>query len=601
LESTGSFGVAITRAIQGIGQPKVFPLALLALCFACPAAYAQTNEWTWINGPQTPHLAVYGTLGTPAANNLPGNRASSVGWTDSKGNLWLFGGFGFDANSQLDDLNDLWMFNPSTNQWAWMGGSNLIDGVGVSGTKGTPAAGNIPWARDGAASWIDAKGNFWLFGGVLEGHDFFNDLWEFNPATNQWAWMGGSVISGINCPTYNCGQNGVYGKLGTAAAGNTPGSRTSAVTWTDSHGNLWLFGGYGFDSTGVWGFLNDLWELNPATGQWTWMAGNNTIQSCVGDCGQPGVYGALGVPAAGNTPGGRDSATGWSDSNGNLWLLGGAGFDSVDTEGILNDLWEFNTTSNTWAWMGGSSTYPTSCPGYGTCGTPGVYGALGTAATGNIPGARNGGTGWTDSNGNLWLFGGNGVDSAGKGGFLNDFWEFNPATGQWAWMGGSSTVTCASSYCGQTGVYGTLQTAALGNIPSGRRFATSWIDTKGNLWLFGGAGIYQTGGYDYLQDLWKYQLDTGGLPAAATPTFTPGSGTLTTPQTVAIDDTTPGATISYLINGGLPTVYTTPIPVLSSETIEAIAGASGYANSAIATATLWAVGRVWNAGSSRCR
>jgi N-acetylneuraminic acid mutarotase len=111
-------------------------------------------------------------LGTPAANNLPGNRASSVGWTDSKGNLWLFGGFGFDANSQLDDLNDLWMFNPSTNQWAWMGGSNLIDGVGLSGTKGTPAAGNIPWARDGAASWIDAKGNFWLFGGVLEGHDF---------------------------------------------------------------------------------------------------------------------------------------------------------------------------------------------------------------------------------------------------------------------------------------------------------------------------------------------------------------------------------------------------------------------------------------------
>ena len=44
-------------------------------------------------------------------------------WTDSSGNLWLFGGYGVDANGLESGLNDLWEFNPSTNEWAWMGGA----------------------------------------------------------------------------------------------------------------------------------------------------------------------------------------------------------------------------------------------------------------------------------------------------------------------------------------------------------------------------------------------------------------------------------------------------------------------------------------------
>ena len=41
-----------------------------------------------------------------------------------------------------------------------------------------------------------------------------------------------------------------------------------------------------------------------------------------------GVYGALGTPARGNTPGGRKYAMGWTDNNGNLWLFGGQGADA---------------------------------------------------------------------------------------------------------------------------------------------------------------------------------------------------------------------------------------------------------------------------------
>ena len=74
------------------------------------------------------------------------------------------------------------------------------------------------------------------------------------------------------------------------------------MTWTDSAGNLRLFGGYGAASVGGNFELNDLWEFNPSTKEWTWIGGVNTFVTGVG---VPGVYGTKGTPAAGNIPGGR--------------------------------------------------------------------------------------------------------------------------------------------------------------------------------------------------------------------------------------------------------------------------------------------------------
>ena len=67
--------------------------------------------------------------------------------------------------------------------------------------------------------------------------------------------MGGSSTVPSTCLTWpnTCGQPGVYGTLGTPAAGNVPGGRFGAVSWTDSSGHLWLFGGLGHDASGaVW-------------------------------------------------------------------------------------------------------------------------------------------------------------------------------------------------------------------------------------------------------------------------------------------------------------------------------------------------------------
>lgn len=85
---------------------------------------------------------------------------------------------------------------------------------------------------------------------------------------------------------------------------------------------------------------------------------------------------------------------------------------------------------------------------------------------------------------------------------------------------------------------------------------------------------------------------TIGLPPAATPTFSPGGGTYTSAQTVTIGDTTTGATIYYTTDGTAPTaptststakLYTGPVTVSASEPLSAIAVASGYSDSQVAS------------------
>ena len=201
-------------------------LAFLAVALPAWAQPNETTEWTWMGGSSAiAQPGVYGTMGSPAGGNIPGNRVNASSWNDGNRHLWLFGGYGTDSTGVSGYLNDLWEFNPSTNEWTWMNGSSTVPCAGcapaaVFGTVGTPAAGNVPGGRSRAASWIDSNGNFWLlvgeskvggFGGV-----WLDDLWEFNPSTNEWTWLGGGAKTG---------QTGVYGTPRTPAAANFPGSR----------------------------------------------------------------------------------------------------------------------------------------------------------------------------------------------------------------------------------------------------------------------------------------------------------------------------------------------------------------------------------------
>ncbi|MGA9025930.1 MAG: chitobiase/beta-hexosaminidase C-terminal domain-containing protein [Steroidobacteraceae bacterium] len=82
---------------------------------------------------------------------------------------------------------------------------------------------------------------------------------------------------------------------------------------------------------------------------------------------------------------------------------------------------------------------------------------------------------------------------------------------------------------------------------------------------------------------------TINLPAAAAPAFGVAPGTFTTAQSVALTDSTPGAVIYYTINGATPTTastpYAGPIAVAATTTINAIAVATNYTNSAVASGT----------------
>ena len=80
-------------------------------------------------------------------------------------------------------------------------------------------------------------------------------------------------------------------------------------------------------------------------------------------------------------------------------------------------------------------------------------------------------------------------------------------------------------------------------------------------------------------------------PPATAPTFSPAAGAYTTAQTVTISDAIAGATIYYTTNGTTPTtasnVYSGAITIPATpatETIQAIAVATGYANSPVASA-----------------
>jgi N-acetylneuraminic acid mutarotase len=359
-------------------------------------------------------------------------------------------------------------------QWTWESGSNGQNASGIYGTQGAAAAINVPGGRYAASSWIDAAGNLWLFGGY--GYDStgnvgrLNDLWQFSPTTGQWTWVGGGNADN---------GSGIYGTQGTAAAGNVPGARYSSSAWTDPSGNLWLFGGFGYDATGAVGSLNDLWRYTPSSGTWTWVGGGNGDNAA-------GIYATLGAASAANLPGARQAANSWVDASGNLWLYGGYGYDSSGTAGYLNDLWQYTPSTGLWTWVNGGSGDNAS----------GVYGTQGTAAATNVPGARQAASSWTDSSGNLWLFGGYGYDSISALGDLNDMWEYSPSSGQWTWVSGTSGDNAA-------GVYGTQGAVSISTAPGARQAASAWIDSSGHLWLYGGTG-YGASGNGYLGDLWRF-------------------------------------------------------------------------------------------------
>ena len=411
------------------------PLALLG-CGGSSGSSTATNVWTFVSGGTTSNaLGTYGSVGV--AGGQPGARMLAATWADASGQIWMFGGNGYAASGAPGELSDLWRYDTSSAQWTWVGGTSS------TGTAGSYAAGGAPGARDAAQTWSDGAGNLWMYGGHgVDGSGttgMLGDLWKYSSAAG-WTSLGGSQSAN------------------NATSATAPGSREAAATWVDSAGNLWMFGGNGYDSHGALGALGDLWKYTG--GHWA-LVGGSTVKSA------PGSWGTVGQAAAGVVPSARYGAAAWVDASGRFWLFGGYGVDSAGTFGELADLWMFDPTTSLWTWMGGASTAQAL----------GSYGSVGLPASTNAPGARAFSTTWRDAGGNLWMFGGFGLDAYGVAAPLNDLWEYSVATSTWIWVSGSSSANAAGVYSG-TGI-----------APGARYGAAGWTDSSGRQWFFGGSAL----------------------------------------------------------------------------------------------------------------
>ena len=212
-----------------------------------------TSNWTWMKGSSSGYQSgIYGPMGTAAYNNNPGGRAGAVSWKDNSGNLWLMGGYGMDANGNIDNMNDLWRYDMTTGYWGWVKGSSTANQSGIYGTKGIADPANMPGGRYFYVSWTDNLGNFWLTGGygnAATNSGMLNDLWKFSPPLtilplsltrfiaikqNAVAQLSWTVVSEQNISNYTIESSGNghnFVSIGSSASlGNTTKERTYNYT-----------------------------------------------------------------------------------------------------------------------------------------------------------------------------------------------------------------------------------------------------------------------------------------------------------------------------------------------------------------------------------
>ncbi|MBM3381678.1 MAG: hypothetical protein FJY29_04475 [Betaproteobacteria bacterium] len=215
---------------------------------------------------------------------MPSPRSDARAWVDAQGEVWLYGGEGDD--SKKPTLNELWKW--SGTQWTKVFASN----------EDACEARTQPNPRRSPSIWVDAKGQFFLFGGIsfCTVRDYTmrvvsNDLWQWNGKS----WV---LLSGIP----NSSRPSRFGRRGHASSLNYPPERYGASSWLDSENNLFLFGGSknkertrGIDNLANEVRVSDLWRWDGSS--WTWVSGhrfrgvieNNNLRKRMSGVGSPGA------------------------------------------------------------------------------------------------------------------------------------------------------------------------------------------------------------------------------------------------------------------------------------------------------------------------
>lgn len=369
------------------------------------------------------------------SEQVPSPRNQAVTWQDSKGILWLFGGIGYDENYEWGVFQDMWKYTPRSNQWALVTGDRNKSEQQIKGSS------QIPAARQDAASWVDNRGDLWMFGGrQLRDFLHLDDMWVFDTSKGQWASVSGKG-------EFN--RSSVRGRKGEQGSQSTPGSRSCATTWTDRNGDLWLFGGQAYDpeTVGTTKFYNDLWRFDTQKRQWQWVSGSEKPNQPVDTL----------LKVTEREPSSRCQALGWFDEKENgFWMYGGVGYGaSTNAMGGLSDMWFYSIKSGKWEMRNGS--FKINAEAYNFSGAKG--------SKENSPGRRANATIWRDKAGLLYLMGGHNQLSNDMIYIEKGVWKFDPGTNLW-------------------NVLPDLSSAVTGK-------AATLSDADGTLYLFGGGELDQ--------------------------------------------------------------------------------------------------------------
>ncbi|XP_071078795.1 uncharacterized protein [Haliotis cracherodii] len=421
------------------------------------------QEWAWIGGDNS--------VGTLSSSSGPGARSGSSVWTDEDGNTWLFGGKGFsdisDGKPKL--LNDLWYFNMQDRKW------NLVHSGTVSKAASDSKA---PSPRQQAAACGFTKITMVVFGGLDNDDNGIGDTWVYYMQKKKWLPL--SDIYNYTSKSYNSSLE-------------MPLGRGDMASWCmlDS---MYVFGG--MDNSNK--IFNDLWKFSLRDLRWSEVISPDKPSS---PNTKPDSY-----------PQGRNGPTTWKGKGNTLFMFGG---NILGTNirsrhlnmGYTSDMWRYLVHNNTWEFLSG---YRSSCH-------PAVYGRKHEYSLDNHPGCRRRGSAWTDTAGRLWLYGGDGTDTAYPSVFhssklLSDLWIYSPRGKVWVWYGGSDEGDTGPKYYWKNHPRGDA-------LPGGRYEPMFWTGAENTFYLFGGLGHDGHNHDGYLNDLWmvdlNYLVQSKGVPAGA--------------------------------------------------------------------------------------
>jgi hypothetical protein len=569
---------------------------------------------------------VYGTLGTPAAANIPGSRYQASSWTDSSGHLWLFGGMVYDANGNECFLNDLWEYQlptttptvtvtPSLTSITAAQGLSVTVGVSAGSDSRTPTGSVILTGTGGfstnSTALSSGSATINIPAGLLAlGNDTFTANYTPDSASSSIYSSATGTSSAVTvspvAPTITFTvPNHIYGDAAFTVAATS--NSTGAITYSVVSGPATISSST-VTLTGAGAVV--LQASQVAAGNYT--AGTQTATVTVAKESQtitftaptsPVNYGVAPITLSGSASSGLaitfSVVSGPGTISGSTLTITGVGTVVV----AANQAGNANYAAATQVTQSITVNQATQTINFTATTSPVTYGVspITLVATGGASGnavtfSVVSGSG-TISGSVLTVTGAGTIQIAANQAANTNYSAAVQVTQSIVVNQASQTITFTAPASPVTYGVSPITLVATGGA-SGNALVFSVVSgpatVSGSTLTITGVGTVvaaanQAGNANYAAATQVTQsIVVNVIGVAATPTFSPVAGSYTAAQTVSISDTTAGATIYYTTNGTTPTtsstVYSGPIAVSSTETLEAIATATGYSTSAVASA-----------------